>query len=59
MKSESPWAAQGIVGAVGIGLAIPTGSDAAASERDPRKARFFCGQAAKKCANMTAVTEEK
>jgi hypothetical protein len=27
--------------------------------RNPRKARFFCGKAAKKCAKMTSMIEKK
>jgi hypothetical protein len=46
------------VGAQGIEAEIPQACRRQAEELE-RKARFFCGLAAKKCSNSTNLTEKK
>jgi hypothetical protein len=60
-RSAAPATWQKARGAQGIGGArsgsgVRAGAEAIAK---PRKARFFCGEAAKKCAKQTNMTEKK
>jgi hypothetical protein len=60
-RSAVPATWQKARGAQGIGGALKAARSGLRSKREgrnPRKARFFCGLAAKKCANMTVMTEK-